>query len=109
MLNSTIPAGLERRTEDYRLITGQAFYVDDIRLPQGRPAALHVAMVRSPYAHAEVKGYSTGRGKGAIRRGGRICRRGAGGRYAPHGDHPFARPQEAGAPTTGAGARALRG
>src|SRR5690348_1483786 len=55
MLKSTIPAGLERRTEDYRLITGHAFYVDDIRLTQGRPAALHMAVVRSPYAHAKVK------------------------------------------------------
>src|SRR5579859_2616545 len=55
MLQSTIPAGLERRTEDYRLITGHAFYVDDVRLPQGRPAALHMVVVRSPYAHAEVK------------------------------------------------------
>ena len=55
MLKTTIPAGLERRTEDYRLITGHAFYVDDLRSPQGRPAALHLAVVRSPYAHAEVK------------------------------------------------------
>ena len=55
MVTSTIPAGLERRTEDYRLITGHAFYVDDVRLPEGRPTALHMAVVRSPYAHAEVK------------------------------------------------------
>lgn len=55
MLKSTIPAGLERRTEDVRLITGRAFYVDDVWLPQGRPAALHMAVVRSPYAHAEVR------------------------------------------------------
>ena len=55
MQKSTIPSGLERRTEDYRLITGHAFYVDDVRLPQGRPAALHMVVVRSPYAHAEVR------------------------------------------------------
>src|SRR5579871_6195140 len=55
MSQSMIPAGLERRTEDYRLITGHAFYVDDVRLLQGRPATLHMAVVRSPYAHAEVK------------------------------------------------------
>ena len=55
MLKTTIPAGLERRTEDYRLITGHAFYVDDLRPPEGRPATLHMAVVRSPYAHAELK------------------------------------------------------
>ncbi|HEU0002260.1 MAG TPA: xanthine dehydrogenase family protein molybdopterin-binding subunit [Ktedonobacteraceae bacterium] len=55
MLKTTIPPGLERRTEDYRLITGHAFYVDDLRPPEGRPATLHMAVVRSPYAHAELK------------------------------------------------------
>ncbi|MGH2493688.1 MAG: xanthine dehydrogenase family protein molybdopterin-binding subunit [Ktedonobacteraceae bacterium] len=54
-MQTTIPAGLERRTEDYRLITGHAFYVDDLRPPEGRPATLHMAVVRSPYAHAELK------------------------------------------------------
>jgi len=56
MLETVIPAGLERRTEDYRLITGHARYVDDVRLAEERPAILHMAVVRSPYAHAEVKG-----------------------------------------------------
>jgi carbon-monoxide dehydrogenase large subunit len=46
-------AGLERRLEDYRLITGRGAYVDDTRLA-GRPAALHMAVVRSPYAHATI-------------------------------------------------------
>jgi carbon-monoxide dehydrogenase large subunit len=55
MLKTTLPAGLERRTEDYRLITGHAFYVDDLSPAQGRPAELHMAIVRSPYAHAELK------------------------------------------------------
>lgn len=45
----------ERRREDARLITGTGHYVDDIRLP-GRPAPLHLAVVRSLYAHAEIKG-----------------------------------------------------
>jgi carbon-monoxide dehydrogenase large subunit len=44
----------ERRREDERLITGTGHYVDDIRLPAGRPAALHLAVVRSIYAHAEI-------------------------------------------------------
>src|SRR5579872_307975 len=55
MPKTKIPDGLARRTEDYRLITGHAFYVDDIRPPEGRLPALHMAVVRSPYAHAGVK------------------------------------------------------
>ena len=53
-----MPAGAERRREDYRLITGQGYYVDDLRLPEGRPAILHMAVVRSPYAHAEISSIS---------------------------------------------------
>src|SRR5262245_34553830 len=41
-----------KRTEDPRLIKGLAHYVDDIRLPD----TLHVAFVRSIYAHARIKG-----------------------------------------------------
>src|SRR5258708_26398817 len=39
-----------KRTEDPRLIKGLAHYVDDIRLPD----TLHVAFVRSIYAHARI-------------------------------------------------------
>ena len=42
-------SGIKRR-EDPRLITGEARYTDDIKL-QG---ALHMAVVRSPYAHANI-------------------------------------------------------
>ncbi len=55
----TIVAGLERRKEDYGLITGSGHYVDDLRSPDGRPAALYMAVVRSPYAHALVKDIRT--------------------------------------------------
>ena len=41
-----------KRTEDPRLIKGLAHYVDDIRLPD----TLHVAFVRSIYAHARING-----------------------------------------------------
>jgi carbon-monoxide dehydrogenase large subunit len=41
-----------RRLEDPRFLTGKGRYVDDLRL-QG---ALHVAFVRSPWAHAHVRG-----------------------------------------------------
>src|SRR3970040_1950883 len=41
-----------KRNEDPRLLTGQGLYVDDVNLPN----MLHVAFVRSPYAHAKIKG-----------------------------------------------------
>lgn len=44
-----------KRTEDPRLIKGLAHYVDDI----GLPGTLHVAFVRSVYAHARIKGIDT--------------------------------------------------
>lgn len=40
-----------RRVEDRRLLTGRGRYVADLRLP----GMLHVAILRSPYAHARVK------------------------------------------------------
>jgi aerobic carbon-monoxide dehydrogenase large subunit len=54
MIDTNIPSGLERRREDYKLITGSGRYVDDLRSPEGRPPALYMAAVRSPYAHAEI-------------------------------------------------------
>jgi carbon-monoxide dehydrogenase large subunit len=44
-----------KRTEDPRLIKGLAHYVDDIDLP----GTLHVAFVRSMYAHARITGIDT--------------------------------------------------
>ena len=44
-----------KRTEDPRLIKGLAHYVDDIRLPD----TLHVAFVRSIYAHGKITGIDT--------------------------------------------------
>lgn len=40
-----------KRNEDPRLLTGQALFVDDVNLP----GMLHVAFLRSPYAHARIK------------------------------------------------------
>lgn len=40
-----------KRREDPRLITGQATYVDDIKLA----GLLHMAVLRSPYGHATIK------------------------------------------------------
>jgi carbon-monoxide dehydrogenase large subunit len=44
-----------RCREDYGLITGLARYVDDLRPLAGRPSALYMAVVRSPYAHAAIQ------------------------------------------------------
>jgi aerobic carbon-monoxide dehydrogenase large subunit len=44
-----------KRREDPRLITGQATYVDDIKLP----GMLHMAVLRSPYGHAHIKSINT--------------------------------------------------
>src|SRR5436190_9498455 len=44
-----------KRTEDPRLIKGLAHYVDDVRLPD----TLHVAFVRSIYAHARLNAIDT--------------------------------------------------
>lgn len=44
-----------KRTEDPRLIKGLAHYVDDIKLPD----TLHVAFLRSMYAHAKIKSIDT--------------------------------------------------
>src|SRR2546428_13717048 len=44
-----------KRREDPRLITGQATYVDDIKIP----GMLHMAVLRSPYGHASIKSINT--------------------------------------------------
>lgn len=49
-LGSTAP-----RKEDERLLTGHGRYVDDIQVP----GALHACFVRSPHAHARIRGIDT--------------------------------------------------
>src|SRR5438034_6371523 len=44
-----------RRKEDDRFIQGRGNYVDDIALP----GMLHMAILRSPYAHAKINGVET--------------------------------------------------
>jgi carbon-monoxide dehydrogenase large subunit len=44
-----------RRKEDYRFITGQGTYTDDIN----RPGQLHACILRSPHAHARIVGIDT--------------------------------------------------
>jgi carbon-monoxide dehydrogenase large subunit len=50
MASRIFGSGIKRR-EDPRLITGQAKYTDDLTLP----GTVHMAVVRSPYAHARIK------------------------------------------------------
>ncbi len=49
------------RKEDQRLITGRTRWTDNIQLP----GMLHLAMVRSPFAHAKVLSVDTAAAKGA--------------------------------------------
>jgi carbon-monoxide dehydrogenase large subunit len=44
-----------RRKEDDRFIRGRGTYIDDIKLP----GMLHMAILRSPYAHAKLNGIDT--------------------------------------------------
>src|SRR5579863_3372998 len=44
-----------KRREDPRLITGQATYVDDIKMS----GMLYMSVVRSPYAHARINSINT--------------------------------------------------
>jgi 2-furoyl-CoA dehydrogenase large subunit len=54
--NDTPFPQIEGRLEDLRLISGRGRYIDD--LPVG-PHTLHAAIVRSPYAHANITGIDT--------------------------------------------------
>src|SRR3989304_1189717 len=51
-----------KRNEDPRLLTGQGLYVDDVDLPN----MLHVAFVRSPYAHAKIKSIDVSQALGRV-------------------------------------------
>src|SRR5215469_1845698 len=44
-----------RRREDYRFLTGGGTYTDDIN----RPGQLHAYILRSPHAHAQIRGIDT--------------------------------------------------
>jgi carbon-monoxide dehydrogenase large subunit len=48
-----------KRREDPKLITGQGQYIDDIKLP----GMVHAVLVRSPYAHANIKSIDTSAAK----------------------------------------------
>jgi len=46
-----------RRKEDDRLIRGKGTFIDDVTLPR----MLHMAILRSPFAHAKINGIDTSR------------------------------------------------
>ena len=48
-----------KRVEDARFTTGKGRYLDDIKLP----SMAHVAVLRSPYAHANIKRIDTAAAK----------------------------------------------
>src|SRR5690242_355741 len=50
-----------RRTEDKRFLTGKGRYTDDINLP----GQAYVYILRSPHAHAKIKGIDTAKAKKA--------------------------------------------
>ena len=57
---STSPLGKPiKRTEDPRFITGGGRYVDDIKLQ----SMAHMAILRSPYAHANIRSIDTSAAK----------------------------------------------
>jgi carbon-monoxide dehydrogenase large subunit len=69
-----------RRREDFRFITGQGTYTDDLN----RPGQLHAAIVRSPHAHARIRGIDTAAareapGVAAVFTGGDMAADGVGG------------------------------
>jgi len=50
-----------RRKEDARFLTGKGHYVDDIN----RPGQVHAYILRSPHAHAEIRGIDASKAKSA--------------------------------------------
>ena len=51
-----------RRREDFRLLTGKGRYVDDIKVP----GTLHLALLRSPHAHARIAAVELAAARAAV-------------------------------------------
>ena len=58
MTTEVLGASVKRR-EDRRFITGRGRYLDDIKLP----GMVHLAILRSPYAHANIRSVDTSAAK----------------------------------------------
>ena len=61
-----------KRVEDPQFITGKGRYLDDIKLP----GMTYLAILRSPYAHANIRSIDTSAAKADARRGRGLHRRG---------------------------------
>ncbi|HEX6799046.1 MAG TPA: molybdopterin cofactor-binding domain-containing protein [Ktedonobacterales bacterium] len=59
MAVSRLVGATVKRREDPRLITGKGVYTDDVKLP----GMLHMSVLRSPYAHARIKGIDTSKAR----------------------------------------------
>ncbi|HTG31612.1 MAG TPA: xanthine dehydrogenase family protein molybdopterin-binding subunit [Thermoanaerobaculia bacterium] len=58
---TTQPIGARiKRNEDPRLLTGRALFIDDLELP----GMVHVAFLRSPHAHARLRGVDVSKARG---------------------------------------------
>ena len=75
-----------RRREDLKFVTGKGRYVDDIKLP----GMLHMAVLRSPHAHAKIKridlSAASGRRRAPCGSGADLA--GKIGRWFPTGSYP---------------------
>ena len=60
-----------RRKEDPRFLTGRGTYTDDIN----RPGQVHAFLLRSPHAHAEIRGIDTAKAQSGAGRDGDLHRR----------------------------------
>src|SRR2546429_2879772 len=89
-MSPLVGASLKRK-EDRRLLTGAGRYVDDI----APPGTAHVALVRSPHAHARLTRIDTARAEAAGRSRGahREERAGARRRGAARRPDPAHRPR----------------
>ncbi len=57
---TTQPMGARaKRNEDPRLLTGRALFIDDLEMP----GMVHVAFLRSPHAHARLRGVDVSRAR----------------------------------------------
>jgi carbon-monoxide dehydrogenase large subunit len=60
-MNASVIGKSIKRKEDYRFLTGSGMYTDDVSVP----GQTHACFVRSPHAHAAIKGIDAGKARAA--------------------------------------------
>lgn len=60
-MNAPVIGQSIKRKEDYRFLTGTGTYTDDVTLP----GQTHACFLRSPHAHAKIRGIDTSRARAA--------------------------------------------